>query len=293
MQWRTILYTTTLTATALMLGFSAIAQPSPQPVPQGSPSSAPNMPVITGQTFLGGIAGSPAFSDPTRSVALELLQRPDVQRTLELTIRQKQALADMQAQAQADMRQRVMQNVQNLRNMTPAQRQAQSQQIAARLQQVTSGYSDELDKRMEAILTPAQVQRLHELDLQWRGPMALADHKLADKVQLTPDQSTKVNTILQEYRQAQTKAQQDALAALRSSASTQNPNDASGNPQSVRRQRIDPLAIREQMSAASREMEKVRKSEEDKVIALLTPEQQTNWQGLQGQPFAFLKDNTR
>ncbi len=43
--------------------------------------------------------------------------------------------------------------------------------------------------------------------MQWRGPLALSDEKLADKVGLTPDQRAKFTAMLKELRDTRMKAQ--------------------------------------------------------------------------------------
>jgi hypothetical protein len=44
------------------------------------------------------------------------------------------------------------------------------------------------------------------------------------------------------------------------------------------------------MAPLQKELDKLKKETEDKIIALLTPQEKANWQTLQGAPFTFRKD---
>jgi hypothetical protein len=259
----------------------AQAQPAPQPR-QGGGRGFGGAPF----GFFGGGNTSAAMSDPTRSAAMNLVQRPDVQQHLQLSFKQKQALADLQSNARQEFMQKMRENFQNLRNLTPQQRREQSQQLGQQMREAVTNFTGELDKKAEAILTPAQQKRLRELDLQWRGPLALGDPKLAEEMQLTPQQRSSVNTTVQEFRQTQMKAMQQLFAAFRPNRGAPGPDGGAANaPQPP--QPPNPEEIQNRRIAVEKDVAKARKAASDKALSLLTPEQAQHWQALQGKPFLF------
>jgi hypothetical protein len=294
-----------LAATALLFGFggpmTARAQeqdtntdppaaPAPAPQEPAQTPSAPRSRQGGGREFgrapfgfFGGGNTSAAMSDPTRSAAMNLVHRPDVQQHLQLSFRQKQALADLQNNSRQEFMQRIRANFRNLRNLTPQQRREQSQQLGQQMRETVTSFTGDLDKKTEAILTPAQLKRLHELDLQWRGPLALGDPKLAEEMQLTPQQRSDVNTEVQEFRQAQRKAIQEMATSFRRNRPAPNPNGGAANAP----QPPNPEEIEAQRRAAEKDVEKARKVASQKTLALLTPEQVQYWRSLQGKPFLF------
>ncbi len=289
MYWRTILSTTATVAAALLIGLSAPTTALAQGPGQGG------RPGFGGGRFFGGMfagmqARSAATSDPLRSAEMALLTRPDVQRTLMLTVKQKDALAELQNNAGEQFSQRMAQNFQDLRNMTPEERRAQRDQFRDRMQDTITQVTGELNKQAEAILKPDQVQRLRELDLQWRGPLALNDPKVAEAMALEPEQKEKLAALLQEFRQAQQKAMQTAFAAMRP-PQPPAPNADGSTPPPAPQARPNPMEMQARFRAAQQQveqqMEKVRKGLSEKALAVLTDEQRQRWQTLQGKPFLF------
>ncbi len=253
MYWRTILSTTATVAAALMIGLSAPTTALAQGPGQGG------RPGFGGGRFFGGMfagmqARSAATSDPLRSAEMALLTRPDVQRTLMLTVKQKDALAELQNNAGEQFRQRMAQNFQDLRNMTPEERRAQRDQFRDRMQDTITQVTGELNKQAEAILKPDQVQRLRELDLQWRGPLALNDPKVAEAMALEPEQKEKLAALLQEFRQAQQKAMQTAFAAMRP-PQPPAPNADGSTPPPAPQARPNPMEMQARFRAAQQQVE--------------------------------------
>jgi len=298
MQWRPVLHTTTIALAALLMAGSlprtALAQGGGQPpaARQGGGARPYNAPPRAGGgiAFFGSANTSQAMNDPTRSAAMALLQRSDVQRSLELTIRQKQQLADIQNGARDDLRNRVSQSVQDLRNMTPEQRQAQRQQITEKMRTTFTGFTGELDQRTEAVLTPAQDKRLHELDLQWRGPLALLDPKVSESMGLTPEQNSKLNALLQNLREAQGQARQAAFQGFRPPNNGAAQGNARPQPPTPAEMQARMREAQERLRLAEADVAKTRKTLDAKALAVLTPDQQARWQALQGRPFVFLQE---
>lgn len=105
------------------------------------------------------------------------------------------------------------------------------------------------DAALKEILTADQLKRLKQITLQQRGPSALADDEVADAVGLTAEQKEKVRSINSEMRGL---------------------FQGGGG---------------EDREAMRKKFEEARASTRTKLEALLTPEQQTKWKELTGEPF--------
>jgi Spy/CpxP family protein refolding chaperone len=116
----------------------------------------------------------------------------------------------------------------------------------------------ELDKKdretLTKLLTPEQLKRLHQIWLQYRGPLACLNDDIAKEMGLTAEQKNKLWSVRQQLI--------DGLVAL-------------------------PSLSREAAAGKKRaEMEsKVRTDTAAKVMAILTPEQKAKWREMTGQPF--------
>jgi hypothetical protein len=295
MNRRSFLNGTALAAICL-IGLSAPGlSRAQQPPPQG----------VGGAPFIFGNGPLNALRDPAHGSLMSLLDRNDVKNEIGIDARQRDALNDLKQKSRAEMMDKIRTDVQNMRDkmkdMSPEERRAQIQKMQGDRQDAFSAYQSDLDKRVEAILRPSQVKRLHELDLQWRGPLAMVDPSLSDKVGLDPEQHAKVNQLYQEYRNAQGKAFQNAFAGI---GRGRRPNQAQGNGDPQNNQNQDaaqnapqdngpPPAppsreeIQRRLQNVQVEMEKTRASIGQKVLALLGPEQMQNWRTLQGRPFTF------
>ena len=118
-----------------------------------------------------------------------LIQRADVQGTLHLGIRQKNALSELFSQSTPG---RVTVSVRGDQNSTPDSLQEQvEQQVRAQL----GGH----DAQIKAILNEEQWRRLQELSLQWRGPLALADTSVAQRVELSRDTRVAIEPFATRY----------------------------------------------------------------------------------------------
>jgi len=148
---------------ALALTSIALAQQPERPRRQGQP----------GFGFGGRMMG--------QNLSVMLLMREDVQKELNLSQNQKAKLEQM--------RQEMMQAMQELRNLPPEQRRE-------RMQELRQKYDP------ASVLTDAQRKRLRELELQWQGAFALTDPEVARQVGLTEEQQAKIRGILQETFQS-------------------------------------------------------------------------------------------
>ena len=183
---------------------------------------------------------SRAFADPGVSNTSNLLTRSDVRNELMLNGRQTEALTDLQNGFPAAMRQQMRDAFQKMRdelgganpqNMSPEERQQFGEQMRTTRQEAQFAVMADQDKKAEALLTPAQLKRLHELDLQWRGPLALADAKTNEKLNLTPEQQTKFTAMLKEFRAKQQEARGGMLGGGGGRAGAARPGQTAQNGQ--------------------------------------------------------------
>jgi hypothetical protein len=274
-----------------------------------------------GGNGFGGVGGfgragaptDPTTSDPTRSYLLGLLQRSDVRTELMITAQQREALDALQTSAGTDL-QKTMTDLRNQQrqnrnappdpNAAPLDRNAQRQQMRDKMQAAFQTFQSDLDKKIAAILTPAQMKRLHELDLRWRGPLALSETLLADYLQLNTDQRTGIKAALDSYRTAQRDAIRAQFAGMPrnqrpgrqgnnagapnpgGNAAGQQPNpggNAPGQPQTP----LTPQEMQARADKAKQETAKARKEAEAKALAVLNPNQLQGWRTLIGRPFTF------
>jgi Spy/CpxP family protein refolding chaperone len=107
------------------------------------------------------------------------------------------------------------------------------------------------DEKVAGILNDKQKARLKEIGLQQRGPAALTDKEVAEALKLTDDQVNKIK----EIADAMLKDMQDARQAAGSGG--------------------DRTAMREKMTT-------LRKESNDKMLAVLTPDQKSSFEKMQG-----------
>ncbi|HEV2471769.1 MAG TPA: hypothetical protein VGS41_03830, partial [Chthonomonadales bacterium] len=154
----------------------------------------------------------------------------------------------------------------------------QAADSASRMRSLRGSIYDEFASEVNKALRPPQVERLRALDLQWRGPLALADSSVAKAVGLSPEQAARASELLDQYHTAQLNV------ALASSERSPDPNT------------IDPAAQLQPMSfdelirrrnLAQQKAQKVRDEASAKALALLTSAQKATWIRLLGKPFRF------
>lgn len=76
-------------------------------------------------------------------------------------------------------------------------------------------FRGESEKLGIALLSPEQRTRLEQLEIEFRGPLALNDSKLNGQIKLTPDQMIQVAALIKEYDDAAGKVAVDSRAAIR------------------------------------------------------------------------------
>jgi Spy/CpxP family protein refolding chaperone len=128
--------------------------------------------------------------------------------------------------------------------------QKQPQQIL----DLTKSVNQETLKAFAAVLTPAQLKRLQQIDLQQRGALAFQEPEIAKVLKLTDDQVDLIKTI-----------NADAAKEMR---------DSFVNPQA-------------KLEEVGKKIGELRKETMERVNALLTEEQRKTWQEMAGPAFEF------
>ena len=143
----------------------------------------------------------------------------------------------------------------------------------------------ERDQKLAAILTPKQFTRLKELDLQWRGPLAMGVKDVSEQAKLTKEQSPKVSDLLKEYRQEVGKqlnfGARNIVFNQKQGAPAPPAGDTKAPPPAT------PAEMQVRLEKAKKEIEKARKSLGEKALKGVADEQRAQWATLTGKPFQF------
>jgi hypothetical protein len=237
-------------------------------------------------TMLGG---GMDIIDPGRTYIYQLIKRDDVRSQILLTARQREALDASDKTQQDAMQQQMKINLQSLgsdlQGKSKEELQAAMQDRARQLQDQIKGMSDERDKRLAAILTPKQLARLKELDLQYRGPLAMGVKPVAELAKLTPEQAPKVFDLLKEYRQEVSKQFSLGVktAGFNSKQGADSPSASNKNSAPAATQ----AEMQAKMEKAKKEIEKARRALGEKALKTLDDEHRAQWSTLTGRPFQF------
>ena len=242
--------------------------------------------------------GGGGIVDPARSAKAVLVYRTDVQNALGLDLRQKNALdalKEVQAQNGQKMGQDMRALFQGLRGqaqtLTQEERQAKMQELTDKAKEIAQGYQDDLDKKIDEILTPKQRRRLSEMDLRWRGPLALVDPKVAEKATLGAEDKKKAEDAYKEYTDARQKLMQSMMpAGFRNRFGAGDAPNGANTPPPAPAQPAPTLSPEEQQAAqkkALKDFEKGRVAMGTKLVANVSPAAAANWQGMIGAPFTF------
>jgi len=294
-----------LAAIALTFSLAAPIALAQQPATQRTQSSN-----NAAQCLLNGLNFGPmimsfegakgAMIDFTRSSARVLIERSDVRSELFIDPRQRDDLSALDQEGNSQLDRKILEVViQNTVNNPDFKALAQlgtgKQPNPAAIQEVLNtcfssmqdglqSFQASLDGKEEAVLNPKQIKRLRELDLQWRGMLALSDKKVADELKITSEQKTVVDAALKGYLATQ----METLMPLMNEA-TQYSQQAAGSkraPRTLDEQGVQSAVVNAMQSDT---MTKARASAEDKVKVALTADQLTQWKTMIGKKFYFTR----
>jgi hypothetical protein len=212
-----------------------------------------------------------------------LLRRPEVQSEIGLDLKQRNAIAAIEDEAVNSLREKIQLATQGqdaqFRNMSPDQRrvwiQRQQRELAMRMEASARPAQGDLDPKVRQILTPEQLGRLHELDLQKRGPLALGDPVVAQELKLSPQTRAAETRILNEYQSSIRLIVSEAMQAA-----LQNGDVRQGNLPDFEN-RLSPLR---------KKLDANREQSDKRALEALTDEEKEAWTAAQGRQFRFRMD---
>lgn len=294
----------------LMLALVCASAASVGLVQAGRAQDRPGAPLVSGGRAFSNPNFNPAqmgglmsATDPTRNMEGMLLRRNDVRREIGLDSRQREALEALEQKGRTELGAQMRDQFRELRSLSREERTARMQQQREQALSLRESFQNGLDRRAGEILRPAQRKRLHELDLQWRGGLALADPEMSKQMNLTPEQRARVDELLQQYREQQTKMRDESFGMFRTrfnrrdrttgdlpSAQVVPGDEAPGTPPGAPAQPMTPEQIQARMTALQLNLEKQRKTLGDKALTVLTADQKASWAGANGKRFVFGRD---
>jgi hypothetical protein len=296
------------------------------------PQRTPGTGLGFGGVFLGGPKGMqylgdlapllyhPKLRDPLMPHYIALLKRGEVYSALRITSKQRDELEKAQKafleSVNNGLRSAIMEDTPDfgiMSEMPPDQRERLLREFREQMRnkslQVLSNLQGGQEEQIAKILTKKQVQRLIEIDIQWRGGLALAESVVADRLELDSDQRRDVEALLAEYRTKQIEIRSRAVRRIFNVDESVSLSTASGPPNeagAIIVQTIpggmpgadmfqfrmpDPRLIEQRVLEAQKEVERLLKPLEAKVLKLLSADQKARWKELQGEPFSFRKND--
>ncbi len=223
--------------------------------------------------------GMMMMSQPNMSNTLGLLMRPEVQNEIRLDLKQRNALAQLQENARNRAMQRMRDQFQQMRNLSREERQQRMQNMRSEMMTQMQQFQGEINEELKQLLREDQMKRLHQLDLQWRGPMAMTDPKVAEEIKLSQKSRTEINRISSEYQRNVGEIFRSAFEQWQ-----QQGGPRGGAPMPDFQSRLSPLR---------QKMDSLKKDSEQQVLDLLTPEERSRWNAAIGEPFRFRQDQPR
>jgi len=187
--------------------------------------------------------------------AVALLRIEKVQAALGLGLEQGEQIQ----QIQDETRQAQREMFQGLQDLSQEERRERFGEMREKVEQLTG----EAREKINGVLSADQSKRLDEIALQVRGPAALADDAVAEKLGVSEDQKEKMAAIREEGREAQ----REIFQSLR---------DGGG----------DRDAAREKMQA-------FQAAQTEKLMAVLTDAQREQFTAMQGEKLELTPEDMR
>ncbi|MEP6753953.1 MAG: hypothetical protein ABJA67_00510 [Chthonomonadales bacterium] len=227
-----------------------------QDAPPLTPPAVANFATGQGGLLLGLGGGT------IRSKAQMLLARAEVQLNIHLTLRQKNELTEFLDPNRPQMIKVVAEH--------------------GNAPQIVQGFGEGMDPKIEEVLKPEQKSRLLQIDLQYRGLLALSDPKVAEKLKLSAETRESIKAIAEKFSGIVREAMRSAITSDQS----ENPSD--GNV--IRRIKVDSSKLESPQSPERRTVKAAKDEAEKKIGSLLTSEQKAEWKKAQGDDFTFVSD---
>jgi len=180
-----------------------------------------------------------------------MLRGEAVQKELSVTDEQKKTLSELAAQLQAE----AMEIISGLQDLSPEEQKEHMPE----LMKMVGDKGKEIQEKVDKVLDQKQLARMKELSLQSRGAAALEDDEVAAALKISDDQKAKLVAVREEGN----KKMEEAMAALRGGG-------GGGDAGDMRKKMMD-----------------MRKELGDKALAVLSPDQQEQFEKMKGAKFTF------
>jgi hypothetical protein len=243
-----------------------------------------------------------------------LLQRPEVQTHLKLTVRQKEQLGlNPKARGRSNGADGgpgappppddllgssgrvsiILSPDEAGADTTPEERKKKADAAVARLRDQLAAASEANAAKIKEVLTPAQYARLLQLDLQKRGPFALGDPEVAEQVQIEPAKRAQITALAADAQRRIGAVMSEALQARLAPSRAGSSGSSNGpNFRVIPRAQVEQFQrdMKNRLSPTRQNADKIRREAEEQILAQLSPEERTRWQESQGEPFSFRTD---
>ena len=194
---------------------------------------------------------------PQMNYSRELLKRPSVQAELGLDARQKEDLAKVLSRSNRPIVVRPVVSYTDISRLSNEERKQWQAEIHRQAAEQTAFVKDERQREMDDILRPNQRQRLAEIDLQFRGVLALGSKTLSHRLGISTEHQQCIAQILADFEVKR-------LALLR------------------------PLETSEDTSSPLYQKRRALLQEAElKVLAILSDEEKSRWEQAIGKRFVF------
>lgn len=188
-------------------------------------------------------------ASPAANFSQELLKRTDVQNELGIDANQKEALAKVLCESNT---REIVRTYPDISRLSDAERKQWQAEINRQANKDAAFLMNKQRRAVEEILHPDQRIRLKELDLQWRGILALVDRSLSDELGILPDHYKVIEQIVAGFEV----------------------------------KRINLSSVRPRVDRYQKRQVLLRETEQ-KVLALLSDEEKGRWTQAIGKPFKF------
>lgn len=201
-------------------------------------------------------------ASPAMNFSRELLKRADVQNELGIDKNQKEALAKVLSRSGMSVVLRPVVQLQDTARLSTEERNRVSAEIGREVAKQNAYIVDERQREVAEILRLDQRERLTEIDLQWRGVLALADKSLSDRLGVSPEHRQRIKAILAQF------------FSMRLSLLNAYESEGTNSPRYQKRR----VLLQET---------------EQKVWNILSDEEKARWSQATGRPFGFEANLTK
>ena len=223
--------------------------------------------------------------DPTRPATSMLIVRLDVQEELKFTPTQKSQIMGARRMLMAEKAIKLRSIFEKMELLTPDERKqfavAHPEYSFVNLA-VPQG---ELESAYMKAITPPQLKRLSEIDLQFRGALSMSDPLVADALKLTVAQKSYVSFYIDKLRDSRGLVQKLFMQLVAPGKSLPVDTTLPGEGPMKFSKSIE--AMKKDVQLARQKAEQVRVEMAGRALRMLSPAQLQWWKQLQGVNFVF------